>query len=110
MEFEQPLRFCRGAGETLPYSCFPNTAAGRDSRSHFQARAVAASNASDTALGRAWAIDGTFANACAEEMAETGALVGTAFTARDMMQIVDALGEDGMLRFFGRALGRRMRN
>lgn len=27
--------------------------------------------------------------------------MGTAFVVRDMMRIVDALGEDGMLRYWG---------
>lgn len=41
------------------------------------------------------------ANACGERLKDTGDLVGMAFAARDMMQIVDALGEDGMLRYWG---------
>lgn len=32
---------------------------------------------------------------------ERGGLIGTAFVARDLMSVVDALGEDGMLRFWG---------
>jgi hypothetical protein len=36
-----------------------------------------------------------------EQAKEVGELIGTGFTARDMMQIVDALDEDGMLRFWG---------
>ena len=35
-------------------------------------------------------------------MNETGNLYGTSFIARDMMQIVDALSEDGLLHYWGR--------
>lgn len=41
------------------------------------------------------------ANTCGEKMKEIGGLVGTSFVARDMMQIVDALKEDGKLRYWG---------
>lgn len=58
-------------------------------------------NSSDTALGTEWAMGQNLAEACAENAADVGSLVGTAFAARDMMQIVDALDEDGMLRFWG---------
>ena len=40
--------------------------------------------------------------ACSTEAKSIGELVGTAFTARDMMQIVDALGGDGLLRYWGK--------
>jgi hypothetical protein len=42
------------------------------------------------------------ADTCAAAQNETGTLLGTAFVARDMMRIVDALGEDGLLRFWGK--------
>lgn len=34
----------------------------------------------------------------------TGEFVGTAFVARDFMAVVDALGEDGLLRYWGESL------
>ena len=39
-----------------------------------------------------------------------GDLVGTAFVARDMMQFVDALDEDGLLRYFGESSLRTQSN
>lgn len=60
-----------------------------------------ASNASNVALGQAWVATTTYALSCAENARDVGELIGTAYTARDMMQIVDALGEDGMLRYYG---------
>ena len=58
----------------------------------------------DTAvLGRIWAGFGQIASDCAqnEDAQKKGELIGTAFTARDLMQIVDAVEEDGLLRYFG---------
>jgi hypothetical protein len=41
------------------------------------------------------------ADDCYEAQNKTGSLIGRAFVARDMMQIVDALDEDGLLRYWG---------
>ncbi|ERF70267.1 hypothetical protein EPUS_09105 [Endocarpon pusillum Z07020] len=60
---------------------------------------------SDTAVGTAWAYKRTLAETCYENRKDIGDLIGTAFVARDMMQIVDALGEDGMLRYWGFSYG-----
>jgi pimeloyl-ACP methyl ester carboxylesterase len=45
------------------------------------------------------------ADRCHETEQEHGRYLSTAFTARDMMRIVDALGEDGKLRFWGISYG-----
>lgn len=42
---------------------------------------------------------------CMVQAPETGELLGTAFVARDVMQVIDALGEDGMVRFLGFSYG-----
>ena len=44
------------------------------------------------------------AERCFEEQNTTGSLLSTAFAARDMVQIVDALDEDGKLRYWGTLL------
>ncbi|KAB8264680.1 TAP-like protein-domain-containing protein [Aspergillus pseudonomiae] len=64
-------------------------------------------NASDTmALGRQWAGSGLFAKVCAEgELKENGQYMSTAFTARDLMQIVDAVTDDGLLKYWGFSYG-----
>ena len=46
-----------------------------------------------------------FTDSCKEIASQNASLIGTAFTARDMMQIVDALGEDGLLRYWGYSYG-----
>jgi len=48
-----------------------------------------------------WAEASILAKTCGETQKTNGGLVGMAFTARDMIQIVDALGEDG-LRYWGK--------
>lgn len=63
------------------------------------------SNASDTAAGMLWSTLGGFVEECYQKNNVTGQLLSTAFVARDMMQIVDALGEDGMLRYWGMFFG-----
>lgn len=62
-------------------------------------------NSTDTSGGDLWANTGAFADACKEKAGDEGELVGTAFVARDMMRIVDALDEDGKLRYWGFSYG-----
>jgi pimeloyl-ACP methyl ester carboxylesterase len=52
-----------------------------------------------------WEIVELFAEQCAKDMADTGSLISTAFVARDMVQIIDALSEDGLLRYWGMSYG-----
>jgi hypothetical protein len=54
-------------------------------------------------MGRQWPIQSLFTTKCFEysDSKERGDLIGTAFTIRDMMQIVDALEDDGLLRYWG---------
>lgn len=87
----------RGTGNTLPFSCFED----EQERIAAALRAPFATKASDTALGQVWAEAKNRADACAHAQNETGSLIGTAFTARDIMQVVDALEEDGKLRWWG---------
>jgi hypothetical protein len=58
-------------------------------------------NSSDTALGTVWAAEEVRADKCVENAKDIGELIGTPFVVRDMVQIIDALGEDGMLRYWG---------
>ena len=87
----------RGTGVTLPIDCNP------DQIEHIRTALSIPeyTNNSDTALGTAWAYFQVYAEQCYKNAGEIGELVGTGFVARDLMQIVDALGEDGMLRYWG---------
>lgn len=62
------------------------------------------SNASDVSLGTLWARGSIISQECFRNSNETGSLISTAFVARDLMSVVDALGEDGMLRYWGEYL------
>lgn len=48
-----------------------------------------------------WARGKVDSNICINNAGELSELVGTAFVVRDMISVVDALDEDGMLRFWG---------
>lgn len=89
----------RGTNNTLLFDCYASDAA----------RALAptppAGNASDTASDTIWADATVFDATCAVNQNETGQFVGTAFTARDILAVVDALGEDGMVRYWGISYG-----
>lgn len=87
----------RGTANTIPFSCY-NTSIERG----IAQLGIVAGNASDVALGQIWGNTQVIADTCYATQNETGRLIGTAFVARDMMCIVDALGEDGMLRYWGK--------
>ena len=88
-----------GTVNTLPFTCLETAS---------EAATFAAENRfagqTDTQLGRLWANGAVDAARCAERSTETGELIGTGFAARDFMSVVDALGEDRMLRFSGYVL------
>jgi pimeloyl-ACP methyl ester carboxylesterase len=87
----------RGTGRTIPVSC--SAAAGAtpvDKRD----TTIISEDLMELAE-RKWPWYAEFAQNCSVGLAETGHLVGTAFVARDMLQIVEALEEDGMLRYYG---------
>ena len=91
----------RGTSPTSPFSCYPNDQA----RSLALASDPKYSNASETAKGNLWAAKTQLADICNTTLRNTGRLVGTAFVARDVMQIVEALDEDGLLRYWGFSYG-----
>ncbi|KAI0543991.1 TAP-like protein-domain-containing protein [Xylaria curta] len=92
----------RGTANTFTFSCFADAA----SRGQLASQATLG-NASDVAYGQLWAAGKNYADACAEypEAQERAPLIGTSFTARDAMQIVDAIEEDGLLRYWGLSYG-----
>ncbi|KAI0391380.1 hypothetical protein F5Y17DRAFT_460913 [Xylariaceae sp. FL0594] len=92
----------RGTAETLTYSCFAN-ATGRAA----VLDQLPPGNASDVARGLLWAGGQNYADACASypDALRKGPLIDSSSTARDAMRIVDALEEDGMLRYYGLSYG-----
>lgn len=63
---------------------------------------ISVGNQSEVELGRQWARGKMLADACLRTQNKTGSLLSSAFVARDMIQIVDALQEDGLLRYWGK--------
>lgn len=90
----------RGTGNTLPFSCTDNDIEGDTMLSE-----LILGNSSDVALGRLWTRGTINAELCFQKSKATGSLIGTAFVARDLISVVDALGEDGMLRYWGFSYG-----
>ncbi|KAH8812325.1 TAP-like protein-domain-containing protein [Xylogone sp. PMI_703] len=91
----------RGNLDTLPFLCYKN----ESDRAVARAKIPGTTNTSDTSLGTYWATGQIGSKACYDNARGTGELIGTAFVARDMMQIVDALHEDGLLRYWGFSYG-----
>ncbi|KAH7244882.1 TAP-like protein-domain-containing protein [Fusarium solani] len=92
----------RGTGDTLTFSCF-DTDLERTQFTNGEFKFVA--GAFPLARGQNWASSEIFAETRALKQNKTGQFLGTSFVARDMMQIVDALDEDGMLRYWGMSYG-----
>lgn len=89
-----------GTANTLTFSCFDN--ATERAAANAPLNEIGSGNSSNTAVGRSWAWRSIFVDTCYEKAREEGSLISTAFAARDLMQIVDALGEDGLLRYWGK--------
>ncbi|KAK2796673.1 hypothetical protein FQN51_009114 [Onygenales sp. PD_10] len=96
----------RGTEKTLTFNCFKddierigNLTQGRISE--------LASPEDRMVLGRLWASTGQLSDTCRtyKESKKYGELIGTAFTARDLMEIVDAVEDDGLLRYWGFSYG-----
>jgi hypothetical protein len=87
---------CRGTGNTIQFSCTNNNVDTNNMLNELKF-----GNSSDVALGRLWAQGAINSDLCFQKSNATGSLIGTAFVARDLISVVDALDEDGMLRYWG---------
>lgn len=56
-------------------------------------------------MPRTWAYTQVLASQCQSLQGDIGQYIGTGSVARDLMSVVDALGEDGLLRFWGISYG-----
>lgn len=95
----------RGTGSTMPYTCNVTAQESKVNKTTRRSMAWTLPQADvwDVLESKSWHDGGVLASACYETFKATGHLYGTAFVARDMLQIVDALDEDGKLRFWGRS-------
>ncbi|KIW20228.1 hypothetical protein PV08_00803 [Exophiala spinifera] len=97
---ELMLTISRGVNNTLPFSCdIPGDTC------KTMSPACPLANASDVAIGQRFAASGVRSLRCLDRTQDTGSLLGTAFVARDMVRIIDALNEDGLLRYYGFSWG-----
>lgn len=90
----------RGTASALTFSCYAN--ATERASANAILNQLGSGNSSNAQLGKTWAWASNFADTCSENASDEGSLISTAFVARDMMQIVDALDEDGLLRYWGK--------
>ncbi|EWG49334.1 hypothetical protein FVEG_08897 [Fusarium verticillioides 7600] len=92
----------RGVGRTIPFACGKNASAELTRRS---LEPLPQADLWEYVKNEGWQTMQAIAESCYETQREHGRFLSTAFTARDMMKIVDALGEDGKLRFWGISYG-----
>ncbi|KAJ4317000.1 hypothetical protein N0V84_007595 [Fusarium piperis] len=100
----------RGTGRTLPFNCSIEDDEESEKKASKSKRSrrwdvLPQANLWPTFKGQTWDQLGEWADQCYKARKETGALIGTAFSARDIMTAVDALGEDGKLRYWGISYG-----
>jgi len=89
----------RGTNNTLPFSCYQDTA------SFTYAGLPLAASAYDTAPANIWVQSQLSADNCAAIQTDNRILIGTAFTARNPMRVVDVLEEDGLLHYWAPSYG-----
>lgn len=95
----------RGTGYTIPFVCSVTEETTALSRKR-DIQTLSTYNMTNLFLNGGWDAGGEYAEACqASTNVTTGSLIGTAFLARDMLEIVDSLGEDGLLRYYGHSYG-----
>ncbi|KAF4336685.1 hydrolase or acyltransferase (alpha beta hydrolase superfamily) [Fusarium beomiforme] len=101
----------RGTGRTIPFICngtgptgpgnFTNTK-GLRSR---EFNSIPQADTWEFVRDEIWDLAGSLAKNCYESQKNTGRFIGTPFVARDMMAIVDALGQGRMLNYWGTSYG-----
>lgn len=97
----------RGTGKTIPFNGTAMFGSADLAGAQPQKRdlALPLSNMTGFFLNGGWDLAEEIAEAAVPDNKEIGSLIGTPFVARDMLEIVDALDEDGMLRYYGWSYG-----
>ncbi|KAL1836388.1 hypothetical protein VTJ49DRAFT_5226 [Mycothermus thermophilus] len=105
-EFDLVVFDPRGTGNTLRFTCYGD--APDDPERYIKAMLLGGTaNSSDASPGLIWAAGRVVAHDCKKRMGEKGELIGTAFVARDIASVAEALGgEDaGRVRYWGFSYG-----
>lgn len=97
--------FSSGTGKTLPFDCKIQPAVKLEAR---RLPGLTSTNLTERFLNTGFKDAVTYADACYASMNATGELIGTAFTARDVIRITDALGEGGQVRYWGPSYGSQL--
>jgi pimeloyl-ACP methyl ester carboxylesterase len=95
----------RGVGRTIPFICDVDWAETRTNNTKKPRSIVWQEDLFDRFDPQGWEAAGLIADACYEQNKETGDFLSSAFVVEDMVRIIDALDEDGMLRFWGMSYG-----
>ncbi|KAF4969063.1 hypothetical protein FSARC_3625 [Fusarium sarcochroum] len=97
------LKHSRGTGRTIPFTCGTNSTSDQHIRQSQDGLPQA--DLWQYVMNEGWNSMQHVAETCYKTQQEYGRYLSTAFTARDLMRIVDALGEDGKLRYWGISYG-----
>ncbi|KAL4909923.1 hypothetical protein BDW74DRAFT_173401 [Aspergillus multicolor] len=90
----------RGTVNTAPLTCYEDPV-----QQIISFLGQVPSNESDVAEGELWSQETVDAEACFVTGNKNGSVMTTAFVARDLISVVDALEEDGLLRYWGLSYG-----
>lgn len=95
----------RGTGKTIPFDCKLGSEVTTSNNRKRATEVPASANLTEYFLNSGWTFAGAVADQCLAVAGDVGRFISTASVARDMIQIVDALGEDGLLRYYGWSYG-----
>ncbi|KAM0718309.1 hypothetical protein Q7P37_006641 [Cladosporium fusiforme] len=97
----------RGVGRTIPFSCAAESAnlTKRDYSLIDESTDMPMVDAWSILQNKAWHEAKAFTERCYEAQKETGRFLSTAFVARDLLAISEAVNDDGLLRLWGRSYG-----
>ncbi|KAF4466572.1 Tripeptidyl aminopeptidase [Fusarium albosuccineum] len=97
----------RGTGRTIPFKCEAPNSTNSSQSTHSRRNDVSfpLGNPWPHIKKEEWETNKARADLCYESQREYGSYIGSAATARDMLSIVDALNEDGKLRYWGTSYG-----
>jgi pimeloyl-ACP methyl ester carboxylesterase len=94
-----------GTGRTMPFACNPVNTTASSLTKRAEIFTIPQMDVYPLLTSKAWNDAKLFVDSCAETEGnkEIASFLGTPFVAQDMLNIVDAIGEDGLLRFWGRS-------